>query len=227
MEQIGEKTHLGWFICKSMGLRHDLLLSERTECFCWERYHRESSNKNLNIHDFPFERENWRGVVVALNWFGRRCDEIFGELSEDDKVRLPKCPWQRVRGRSCSPEVWCDFTVSKIAITFNYLPGCTNQNGRPEGQSVTHTPPPPLLVWTPPADFPVIITGRALLCEGDQSLCLCVTAVIKPHHISFWWLSGAKEIMVRFITVCLSYDSQCICIPGHRFPAVALRLQLY
>lgn len=107
---------------------------------------------------------------------------------------------KRVRGRqgtqcgSTGAEVWCDYTVSKIAITFNYLAGCTNQNGRPEGPVANPLRLlfPHSLIWSnsllpPPADFH-IITDWTLLCYGDECHRPLETAQAKPNHISYWWL---------------------------------------
>ena len=75
--------------------------------------------------------------AVALNWFGRRCGKILETflswlLEENEKIRylfMEHIGDESLRARqwsSCGTEVWCDYTVSKIAITFNYLAGCTN-----------------------------------------------------------------------------------------------------
>lgn len=73
----------------------------------------------------------------ALNWWGRRQLDNFLSSSSgkglENKVHhvtkafCASAPRDRVRRcSSCGTEVWCDYTVSKIAITFNYLAGCTN-----------------------------------------------------------------------------------------------------
>lgn len=70
--------------------------------------------------------------VGALNWLGRRCGKLFGAICGNVYPQIYVWliwDWKQ----DSAAEVRRHYTVSKIAITFNYLAGCTNQNGEPEG----------------------------------------------------------------------------------------------
>lgn len=159
--------------------------------------------------------------AVAVNWCGRRRGKIIAR-EKNYKIRFVYLITQHLyvsTTRDWEPDsrapvaLRCDVTTlcqrlpSRLIIWLAALTKMVDQRTK----SVTNPPQAaifhPLVwltsLWTPPADFHVIIIiimGWTLLCWCDKSLCLFVTAELKPHHISFWWFLRPKQIIAQYIT---------------------------
>lgn len=113
------------------------------------------------------------------------------EESECGTGELLIASGSRPRGRqhsAHSTEVWCDYTVSKIAIAFNHLAGCTNQNGEVEGPVGLQSPQVLVSPSTSSAVTSPTVPPADLLWLAGQDCArnifsAIVAVVMKAHHI--------------------------------------------